>query len=104
MRFDFKCNHTPPTILLWLSFALGYLFLVGSNILLLMVVQQLVAILVFLKEKMSAHPSTPLPGSGFLMGSVKGDARRSEGGREGEAFTHPDPFLQGGCRLLSMPY
>ena len=34
------------------------LFLMGSNILLLMVVQQLVIILEFLQEKMSAHPST----------------------------------------------
>ena len=42
------------------SFALGhgYLFLVGSNILLLMVVQQQVVILEFSQEKMSAHPST----------------------------------------------
>ena len=37
---------------------MGYLFLVGSNFLLLMVVQQLVAILVLL-QKMSAHPSLP---------------------------------------------
>ena len=36
----------------------GYLFLMGSNILLLMVVQQLVVILEFLQEKMGAHPST----------------------------------------------
>ena len=37
----------------------GYLFLVGSNILLLMLVQQLVESLVFLQEKMSTHPFTP---------------------------------------------
>ena len=37
----------------------GYLFLVGSNILLLMVVQQLVVILVFSQEKMSARSSIP---------------------------------------------
>ena len=45
------------------SFALrrGYLYLVGSNILLLMVVQQQVAILEFSQEKLSAHPSTPPP-------------------------------------------
>ena len=36
---------------------MGYLFLMGSNILLLMAVQQLVVILEFL-QKMSAHPST----------------------------------------------
>ena len=36
----------------------GYLFLVGSNIFLLMVVQQWVVILGFLQE-MSAHLSTP---------------------------------------------
>ena len=41
------------------AFALGrgVIFLVGSNILLLMVVQQCVAILEFLQEKMSTHPS-----------------------------------------------
>ena len=43
----------------------GYLFFVGSNILLLMVVQQLVVILVFLQEKMSVHPSTA-PSSSLL--------------------------------------
>ena len=35
-----------------------YHFLVGSNILLQMIVQQLVAIVEFLQEKMSTHPST----------------------------------------------
>ena len=35
-----------------------YLFLVGSNILLSMAVQQQVVILEFLQEKMSAHPAT----------------------------------------------
>ena len=52
------------------SFALrhGYLFLVGSNIFLLMVVQQRVVILEFSQEKMSAHPSTlPFP----LLNSMK---------------------------------
>ena len=84
MRFDFKCSCIPPTVLLWLLLCpyCGYLFLMGSNILLLMVVQQLVAILVFSKEKISACPSTPPPGSGFLMGSIQGDTRRSEGGRD----------------------
>ena len=37
----------------------GYLFLVGSNILLLMVVQQRASILKFLLEKMTTRPSTP---------------------------------------------
>ena len=37
---------------------MGYLFLVGSNIILLMVVQQLVVILVF-SQKMSTRSSTP---------------------------------------------
>ena len=41
---------------------LGYLFLVGSNILLWMVVQQRVEILKFSQEKMGARPST-LPSS-----------------------------------------
>ena len=42
------------------SFALGHgvSFLVGSNILLWMVVQQLAAILEFSQEQMSAHSST----------------------------------------------
>ena len=58
MRFDSKCNCAPPTVWLRFSFALGcrYLFLVGSDILLSMVVQQLVEILVFSQEKMSAPP------------------------------------------------
>ena len=38
-----------------LPLVVGYLFLVGSNIRLSMVVQQLVAILVFV-QKMSTHP------------------------------------------------
>ena len=40
----------------------GYLFLVGSNIFLLMVVQQWVVILEISQEKMSTRPST-LPSS-----------------------------------------
>ena len=46
IRFDFKCDCTPPIAILWLllcPWTWGYLFLVGSNILLSMVVQQLVA-------------------------------------------------------------
>ncbi len=54
MGLDYKCNFALPTVLLGLLLAL---FLVGSSILLLMVVQQLVAILVFSQEKMSAHPT-----------------------------------------------
>ena len=41
-----------------LSLDVGYLFLVGSSIGLLMVVQQLVAILVLSQKEMSARPST----------------------------------------------
>ena len=41
-----------------LSLDMGYYFLVGSNILLLMVVQQLVVVLEFSQEKVSTHPST----------------------------------------------
>ena len=37
----------------------GYLFLVGANILLSLVVKQQVVILEFSQEKMSACPSTP---------------------------------------------
>ena len=44
----------------------GYLFLVGPNILLLMIVQQQVIILEFLHEKMSMYPST-LPSCQILM-------------------------------------
>ena len=52
-----------PLLSCWgLSFALdvGCLFLVGSNMLLSMAVQRLVAVLEFSREKMNAHPSTPL--------------------------------------------
>ena len=38
---------------------MGYTFLVGFNILLMMVVQQRVVILEFSQEKMGTHPSTP---------------------------------------------
>ena len=40
-------------------FGHGYLFLVGSSALLLMVIQQLVAILVLYQQEMSADPSIP---------------------------------------------
>ena len=52
------------------SFVLGYgafFFLVGSNIFLLMVVQERVAILEFSEEKLSAPPST-LPSCGYQLG------------------------------------
>ena len=52
---------------------MGYLFLVGSNILLLMVVPQQVAILQFSQEKMCACPST-LPSSIFNKWSWKYDS------------------------------
>ena len=58
MKFDFTCDSAPPAILLQrlpLPLDVGYLFLVGSSILLSMAVQQLVAILVFLQEKRSAR-------------------------------------------------
>ena len=60
MGFDSKCNIFPPTACWGFSFALGHgvSFLVGSNILLSMVVQQQVVILEFLQEKMSARPSS----------------------------------------------
>ena len=62
MGFDPKCDFAPPTILLGASplpLDMGCLFLVGSNILLLMVVQQQVLILEFSQKKMSTCPSTP---------------------------------------------
>ena len=64
MGFDSKSDFAPPTILLLvgvspLSFDVECLFLVGSNILLLMVVQQLVVIFEFSQEKMSTCPIPP---------------------------------------------
>ena len=62
MGFDSKCDFTPPTILMGafpLPLDVGYLFLVGFSILLLMIVQQWVVILEFSQEKMSSCPSTP---------------------------------------------
>ena len=46
------------TVVSSLSLDMGYLFLVGSSILLPMIVLQLVAILLLLQEEMSVHPST----------------------------------------------
>ena len=58
MVFDFiVIAPLLPSCCGFLSLDMGYLFLVGSSILLLMVVQQLVAILV-LSQEMRAHPST----------------------------------------------
>ena len=62
MRFDFKHYWATPTNLLgsyWgpLPLDVGCISLVGSNILLLMVVQQLIATLVFSHEKMNVHIS-----------------------------------------------
>ena len=61
MGFDSKHDFTPGTVCWGFSFALGsgIIFLVGSNILLLTVVQQQVVILEFSQEKMNIHPSTP---------------------------------------------
>ena len=59
MEFDFVMivPLLPFTRAFSLSLDVGYLFLVGSSILLSMVVQQLVAILV-LSQEMNTHPST----------------------------------------------
>ena len=66
LEFDSKCDFTLPTILLGLLLCswtwVGYHFLLKSNILLLMFVQQQVAILEFSQEKMNTYPST-LPSS-----------------------------------------
>ena len=62
MKFDSKCDFTPPSVLLGLLLyteSWGIFFLVGSNILLSMVVQRLVAVLEFSQEKISECPSTP---------------------------------------------
>ena len=59
----FCCDCTPPAVSLWLLLCPGkwrVFFLVGSSVLLLMVVEQLIEILVFLQEKMSSHPFTLL--------------------------------------------
>ena len=58
MKFDFKHNCTPPTILLRPLFAFehGCLFLVAFNVL-SMVVLHLVATLVLSQEKINAHAS-----------------------------------------------
>ena len=60
MRFDFKHDCAPPTILLQLLLcpSLWGIFLGGSNFLLSVVVQQLVAVLVFLQENLSTPPFT----------------------------------------------
>ena len=64
MGFDFMVNvHLTVlfphlTVASSLSLDMGYLFLVGSSILLPMIVLQLVAILLLSQEEMSAHPST----------------------------------------------
>ena len=67
--FDSKCDFAPPTILLGVSplpLDVGYLFLVGSNILLPMVVLQQVATLEFSQEKMTTCPSSlPFPLIGY---------------------------------------
>ena len=63
MGLDYKCNFAPPTILLGLLLCpwnWDIFFLVDSNILLSMVVQQLVATLEFTQEKMSTKPFTLL--------------------------------------------
>ena len=65
--FDSKCDFTPPIVLLhhpwWRAspspLDMGYIFLLGSNILQLTVVQQWVVVLEFPQEKMRAHPSIP---------------------------------------------
>ena len=61
MGFDSKHNFTLRTIFLGLLLCpwMWSIFLVGSNILLLMVVQQQVVILELLQGRMNARPSTP---------------------------------------------
>ena len=61
MRLASKCNLAPPAVLLGLllsPWTQGIFFLVESEVLWSMVVQQLVAILEFSQEKMSARLST----------------------------------------------
>ena len=79
MGFDSKRDFIPPTILLGLLLCPWkwgiFFFLVGSNILLLMVVQQLVAIWEF-SQKMTACPST-LPSCGFKIKQVNPKGNQS---------------------------
>ena len=61
MGFDSKRDFFPSFHLVGASYLplnVGYLFMVRSNILLLMVVQQWVAVLEFSQENMSTRPST----------------------------------------------
>ena len=61
MRLNFKPNcdpHASFSVSSSLLLHVGYLFWVGSNILLSIAVQQPVVMLVLLQEKMSIHPST----------------------------------------------
>ena len=61
MGFDSKCDFCLSYHLAGacpLPLHVGYLFLVASNILLSMIVQQRVVILEFSQEKLSARPST----------------------------------------------
>ena len=67
MGFDSKHDFSPPTVslgLLLCSWTCG-IFLMGSNIVLLMAAQQQVVILEFSQEKMTTRPSTP-PSLGLL--------------------------------------
>ena len=60
MRFDFVVIVPRlPSRCCCLSLDVGYLFLVGSSVLLWMAVQQLVVILVLSETEMNARPSTP---------------------------------------------
>ena len=62
MDFDFSPNCFPSYCLAVASslfLDMGYLFLLGSSVLLSMVVQKLIAILELLEEVMSACPTVP---------------------------------------------
>ena len=52
-----------------------YLFLVGSNIILWMVVEQLIVISVFSQEKMNMHPSTPPSWDRFIQNWKRSTSR-----------------------------
>ena len=80
LRLDSKCDCTPPNLLVGASplpLDVGYLCLVGSSIILLIVVQQLVAILVFLQKMSSCPftlPSCLTPKSFRIVNEIKVDA------------------------------
>ena len=90
LGFSFYRDHSPLILLLWLLLCLwtwGIFLLVGSRILLLMAVQQLVAILVLSQEEMSTQPSTS-PSWTETRGYFESCSGGSGSPRVGKAWAH----------------